>query len=730
VRWDGQRVDNQPQEALPGIGELVRTVRAPEFNGLVFHEVRARSVLNRVPSGSSMPFGWTVNPYRGCSHGCTYCLHGDTPVLLANGRTRPIAELAVGDRVYGTVRQGRYRRYTPTEVLAHWSTEKPAYRITLADGTELVASGDHRFLSERGWKHVTGDTTGHGRRPHLTTGNKLMGTGRFATPPPDDVDYRRGYLSGLLRGGAGSAYRDRVARFRLVDADAEVLARARQYLTGFGITDAAADTALVDDWPHCPPDQWHKGFLAGVFDVRGGHANRVLRIRNSDPEIVHAVLLALKRFHFGYTVEHPGRELGPHVIRLNGGLAEHLRFFHTVDPAGSSKRAIDGLAIKSGAALDVVSVEPTGEVLPLFDITTGTGDFIADGVVSHNCYARNSHTYLDLDSGHDFDSQVIVKVNAPEVLAGQLRAKSWQREHVAMGTNTDPYQRAEGRYGLMPGIVGALGRSGTPLSILTKGTVLSRDIALLADVAKDVSVGIGVSVALLDRDIHRTLEPGTPSPQARLELVRRVREAGLPCGVFVAPVLPRLTDSVDQLDRLFAAIADAGATGVTVLPLHLRTGAKEWFAAWLRREHPELIETYRAIYGRGSYVDRRYRRLLADRVGPLLRRHGLAPKPEEAAEPGEVGGPSTAEPGDVAGSSNQKAGTAEPGEVAEPSTAEPGNVAGSSNQKTGTAEAGEVAGSGNQEVGDVELRPVWPAGSLPAGTRASAAVDQDQLSLL
>jgi len=267
------------------------------------------------------------------------------------------------------------------------------------------------------------------------------------------------------------------------------------------------------------------------------------------------------------------------------------------------------------------------------------------------------------------------------------------------------------------------------LSILTKGTVLSRDIALLADVAKDVPVGIGVSVALLDRDIHRTLEPGTPSPQARLELVRRVREAGLPCGVFVAPVLPRLTDSVDQLDRLFAAIADAGATGVTVLPLHLRTGAKEWFAAWLRREHPELIDTYRAIYGRGSYVDRRYRRLLADRVGPLLRRHGLAPKPEDVAEPGN------AEPGEVAEPGNQKA-SAEAGTVARSGnqraaeSAEPRKVAGSSNQKAGTAEAGEVAGSSNQEVGDAEPRPVWPAGSLPAGTRASAAVDQDQLSLL
>jgi DNA repair photolyase len=682
VRWDGQRVDNQTQAELPGIGEVVRTVRTPEFNGLVFHEVRARSVLNRVPNGSSMPFGWTVNPYRGCSHGCTYCLHGDTPILLADGRTKPIAELVVGDRVFGTRQQGRYRRYTATDVLAHWSTEKAAYRVTLADGTELVASGDHRFLSDRGWKHVTGDTTGFGRRPHLTTGNKLMGTGRFAAPPEVTPDYRRGYLCGLTRGGAGPAYRDRVARFRLANAEADVFRRAMSFLNYFGVDsvqdESAAELVTI---PHCPTEGWQKGFLAAMFDVRGGHANRVLRIRNSDPEIVHAVQVALKRFHFGYTVEHAGVGLAPHVIRLNGGLGEHLRFFHTVDPASTSKRGIEGLAIKSTAALGIVSIEPTGEVLPLHDITTGTGDFIANGVVSHNCFARNSHTYLDLDSGHDFDTQVIVKVNAVEVLTSQLRARTWQREHVAMGTNTDPYQRAEGRYQLMPGIVGALARSGTPLSILTKGTVLSRDIPLLAAAAKDVSVGVAVSIALLDRDIHRTLEPGTPSPQARLELVRRIREAGLPCGVMVAPVLPKLTDSVEQLDRLFAAIADVGATGATVLPLHLRPGAREWFAAWLRREHPELVDTYREIYARGSYADRRYRRLLAERVGPLLRRHGLAPRPDRVNNDRD---------------NNEK----------QTPKADPANTESDTR------------------------RAVWPTGSMPTGTRTPATVDEDQLSLL
>ena len=669
VRWDGQRVDGQAQEALPGIGGLVRSVRTPEFNGLVFHEVMARSVLNRVPGRSSMPFGWTVNPYRGCSHGCTYCLAGDTPVLMADGRTKPIADLVVGDRIYGTQLVGRYRRYVPTEVKAHWATQKPAYRITLADGTVLVASGDHRFLTERGWKHVTGSTTGATRRPHLTNGNKLMGTGKFGAQPVADADYRRGYLCGLLRGGAGSGYADKVSRFRLGAADADVAARAVSFLGEFGV--GPEEVELASDllaWPGVPNSAWSKGFLGGVFDARGGRSSRVLRIRNADPDVVAAVVAACELFGFAYTVEQVGRGFGPHVVRLNGGLAEHLRFFHTVDPADTSKRSIDGLAIKSDTALGVVSIEATGENIPMYDISTGTADFIANGVVSHNCFARNTHTYLELDSGHDFDSQVIVKVNAVEVLESQLRSAKWGREHVAMGTNTDPYQRAEGRYQLMPGIVSALARSGTPLSILTKGTVLSRDISLLASVSRDVPVGLGVSIALVDREIQRSLEPGTPSPQGRLELVRRVREAGLPCGVFVAPVLPMLTDSVDRLDRLFAAVAEAGATGITVLPLHLRPGAREWFASWLKKEYPELVPVYRRLYGRGSYVDKGYRRLLGERVGPLLRRYGLGPGAERSA----------------------------------------------------------VESSASLDPD----RAVWPAGSLPEGAPEPAPLEQSQLTLL
>jgi DNA repair photolyase len=240
------------------------------------------------------------------------------------------------------------------------------------------------------------------------------------------------------------------------------------------------------------------------------------------------------------------------------------------------------------------------------------------------CFARGTHTYLDLDPGRDFDREVVVKTNAVEVLERELARASWHREHVAMGTNTDPYQRAEGRYRLMPGIVEALVRSATPFSILTKGTLLRRDLPLLADAATRVPVGIGVSVAVHDDDLQRKLEPGTPTVAARLELVRAVRAAGLPCGVFLAPVLPALTDSVAHLDRALSSLADAGASGVTVVPLHLRPGAREWFLQWLERERPDLLPRYRVMYGRGAYVSVEYRRWLQRRVRPLLARYGLA----------------------------------------------------------------------------------------------------------
>jgi len=248
------------------------------------------------------------------------------------------------------------------------------------------------------------------------------------------------------------------------------------------------------------------------------------------------------------------------------------------------------------------------------------------------CYARPTHEYLELDAGRDFETQIVVKTNVVEVLRAELARPSWRREHVALGTNTDPYQRPEGRYRLMPGIIEALAASGTPFSILTKGPLLRRDLPALVDAARRVPVGVAVSLAMLDPELQQSVEPGTPLPRARLDLIRAVRDAGLPCGVFVAPVMPWLTDSEEHLDALLAALADAGASGVTVLPMHLRGSVKPWFLRWLAQEHPELAPRYRRLYGRGAYVPVEYKSWLWARVRPLLEAHGFDKRAERQAE--------------------------------------------------------------------------------------------------
>ena len=147
---------------MPSIRGLLRSVQVSGFPGLIFHEVWSKSALNCVPDESAMPFTWTINPYRGCSHSCVYCLAGDTQVLLADGRQRPISDVRAGDRIVGTERRDTYRHYVETEVLAHWSTVKSAHRLMLEDGTELIASGDHLLAAIEG--EEVGVTVGAGCR--------------------------------------------------------------------------------------------------------------------------------------------------------------------------------------------------------------------------------------------------------------------------------------------------------------------------------------------------------------------------------------------------------------------------------------------------------------------------------------------------------------------------------------------------------------------------------------
>ena len=239
------------------------------------------------------------------------------------------------------------------------------------------------------------------------------------------------------------------------------------------------------------------------------------------------------------------------------------------------------------------------------------------------CFARNTHTYLDLDAGQDFNSKVIVKVNAPELLRAKLSSRGWAGEHIAMGTNVDCYQRAEGRYELMRGIIAALRDAHNPFSILTKGTLILRDLDLLLESAEVTDVGLNVSAGFVDRDLWRAIEPGTPAPQRRLDACAALNDAGLRCGVLMGPVVPYLCDSPAQLEAAVRQAAAAGAAHVTPIVLHLRPGAREWFLGWLREAHPALVPRYAELYGRGAYARKDYQARIAAEVRELAERYGV-----------------------------------------------------------------------------------------------------------
>jgi DNA repair photolyase len=651
VRWENLTTEEDERTRLPGYAKpaVVRHFDAPEALETRFYEVQAKSALNRVPERSRMPFRWTINPYRGCAHACTYCAAGDTPILMADGRTKPLQELVVGDRIVGTERDGNYRRYVETEVRDHWCSIKPAYRVTLEDGTELVTSGDHRFLTNRGWKHVTGRENGLDRRPHLTVANKLMGTGGFAAQPVVTSDYRRGYLCGMIRGdGTVATYtyerpgrtKADVHQFRLALADSEALERTSRYLEAEAVQTqtfcfAAATGARremgairaqsrvkVDRvreliaWPLSPNDDWRKGFLAGIFDAEGSAGREALRIANCDRTLLGWTSASLEHFGFDVVEDLTRHANGLRYVRIRGGLRERLRFFHMCDPAITRKRTVQGIALKSDARTRVVSVEPLGVAMRLFDITTGTGDFIANGVVSHNCFARPTHVYLGLDAGRDFEKEIVVKVNAPEVLRRELARPSWKGEHVAMGTNTDPYQWVEGRYKLMRGIWEALRDARNPCSILTKSPLVLRDLDLLREIAEVADISASFSVPTLDEKAWRQTEPHTPNPRARLEAVAELNRAGIPTGILVAPLMPGINDDPAQVDAILRAAEEAGATSVGGIGLHLRGEVRDVFMGWLRDARPDLVPRYEELYARGAYAPKAER----ERLSALLTR--------------------------------------------------------------------------------------------------------------
>jgi DNA repair photolyase len=267
------------------------------------------------------------------------------------------------------------------------------------------------------------------------------------------------------------------------------------------------------------------------------------------------------------------------------------------------------------------------------------------------CFARPTHTYLGFDAGRDFEREIVVKVNAPELARAELARPSWKGEHVALGTNTDPYQWVEGRYRLMEGIWEAMRDAVNPCSVLTKSPLLLRDLKLMRQIAEHAGFSACLSIPTLDEKAWRATEPHTPSPRARLEAVAELNRAGIPTGVLIAPLMPGINDAPDQLEPLLEAADEAGATSIGGVALHLRGEVRQIFMDWLAAKRPDLLPRYRALYRHGAYAPRAER----ERLARLIRRRDAA-----EALPWRAGGGSTLRTGHerAADSADREAGAA------------------------------------------------------------------------
>jgi DNA repair photolyase len=406
----------------------------------------SRSILSENDS-PDLGFRFSANPYRGCLHACNYCSVGETRVSLADGRVRQLRELRIGDEIIGTSFDGAARRFVKTRVLAHWATTKPAYRIALASGTELISSGDHRYLSQDSWKYVAPAELPPHRR-HLTRADTLLGNGEHVE-------------------------------------------------------------------------------LGSLVECRADHR--------------------------------------------------------------------------------IVAIEPVG-TKQLFDITTGTGDFIANGVVSHNCYARPTHEYLDLGAGTDFDTKIVVKREAPELLRAAFDKPSWRGELVMFSGVTDCYQAIEKELQITRRCLEVCLEYRNPVSVISKSALVERDIDLFLALASEARFHISVSLAFIDNELARAMEPWAPSPDRRLKVIETLAKAGVSVGVMAAPIIPGVNDN--QLVKLLERAASAGATSAGWVLLRLPGAVKQVFEERVRVALPlaadNILHRIRETRGGDKLYDPRF----------------------------------------------------------------------------------------------------------------------------
>jgi len=551
-------------------------------------KVTAKSCKTALSKTGVSSYDYTVNPYTGCENSCVYCLDGDTLILMSDGTSRPIRDIRIGDEVVGVRRiRGRRARshiYVKTRVLNHWKVVRPAIEVTLENGTRIVCSGEHRWLTERGWKYTLGEMQGPGRRPYLTKSNFLRGLGCMVRTPEQSTEYKKGYSAAIIRGDAllrdydysnqRRKGRDEQHQFRLAMKDTAAVSRVYEYLLSFGIktnwfkfrlsaSSQYVDAIRTSQRELCErietliafdtDSEWLRGWMAGIFDAEGsgasGERKATIRISNKDELILRTTVQALGYYGFRFKREdYPGRPTS--AIRVKGGTAEYMRFFELISTAIPRKIALEGMAVKG--RFRIVSIVKLGEEREMYEITTGTGDFIANGLVSHNCYAN----FMRRFSGHLQDSWgsfVDVKVNLLDVLGKELPRK--RGGTIWLSSVCDPYQPLERKYKLSRGVIDLVSKNSEfSLSILTKSSLVLRDLDLLERMKDKVDVGF--TITTFSQNLQRIFEPRASCVTDRIEALRRLSEADIDTWVFIAPILPYATE--EGLEQGLRCVAESG----------------------------------------------------------------------------------------------------------------------------------------------------------------------------
>lgn len=614
----------------------------------------SRSILAENAS-PDVGFRFSVNPYRGCEHGCVYCLEPRTPILHADMTWRPIGDVRVGDAIVGFdehCRPGETRKIRAA-IVEHvlWSRQ-PTIRLA-SRHADVTTTAEHRWLQARNyrWSRTTDLEPGRMLR-HLPV----------TTPEPEDDDYRAGYVAGLSLGDGTFRYEpgwrsDKLgypaAYWRVALADAEPLQRLVDYLSTFGV-DAAIRPFAPSAIGRRPMQKvevrslqrldvihalltseresrsYRRGFLAGFFDAEGSNSDS-LRISQVDVSVLTRVARYARTLGFEFRLEHrPGLAS---TIRLVGRMLDRMRFFAVVRPAIARKlRALFDREMN----LDPEPVEALemGPVRDVVDIQTSTRTFFAAGLATHNCYARPSHEYLGWNAGLDFETRLLVKDDAPALLRQKLASKHWQPEVIALSGNTDCYQPVERRLKITRGVLEVLRDFRNPVGVITKSALVARDADLLGELAQHGAAHVRVSVTTLDAELARRMEPRAATPDRRLQAIARLAEAGVPVGVMIAPVIPGLNDA--EIPRILEAAARAGATTASWVLLRLASPLDELFTHWLARHYPEKrdkvlnrIRETRAgrlndsTFGKRMRGDGAYAQQIALLFEATARKHGL-----------------------------------------------------------------------------------------------------------